>query len=59
MLDTAQLKKGDRCLYKRSTLIFQKTATVKGNKYLVFHTLKGAEKKISQAIASKEVWLEL
>ena len=58
MLDTTQLQKGDRCLYQGKVLIFQATVKAGNTPYHIF-LLWGQEKKLSEPVAKKEVWLEI
>ena len=57
MLDCTELRRGDKCLYKGKTLIYQ--YDVPGVcPYYVFHTPRGTEKRLSQPITQRDVWVE-
>ena len=59
MLDTTKLREGDKCLYKGKTLIYERSKSLGTNTYHVFHTLLGTEKKLSQPVAQRDVWLDV
>jgi len=59
MLDTSELRSGARCLYRKQTLIYQRTVTTNTHVYHVFKTPSGKEKRISQPAAQKDLWLEI
>ena len=57
MLDCTELRRGDKCFYKSKTLIYQyDVAGVRP--YYVFFTLRGTEKRLSQPITQRDVWVE-
>jgi len=58
VLDCSELRRGMRCSYKGKTLIYQ--YDVCGVRpYYVFFTERGAEKRLSQPIVKRDVWVEV
>jgi hypothetical protein len=61
MLDTKKLTTGMRCMYQGKTLIYQRSITTGKFKtpYHVFKTQQGKEKRLSQPITARDVWVEI
>jgi len=58
VLDTTELRKGMRCSYKGKPLTYQ--YSVDGVRpYYVFFTPRGTEKRLSQPIVKRDVWIEV
>ena len=60
MLDTTALSRGDKCYYKGKPLIYQRTVTSsKVPPYHVFKDRSGKEKRLSEPITARDVWIEI
>lgn len=58
VLDATELKEGMRCTYKGKPLIYQ--YCIEGVRpYYVFRTIRGAQKRLSQPIVKRDVWVEI
>jgi hypothetical protein len=61
MLDTTQLSTGMRCMYQGKMLIYQRSIITGKSKtpYHIFKTQQGKEKRLSQPITARDVWVEV
>jgi len=60
MLDTTSLCFGDKCYYKGKPIVYQRTVT--SNKVPPYHVFKdrfGKDKRLSEPITARDVWIEI